>query len=58
MECNFYVKINNDILELSADEFERYKKRNPDADFTDWIKKEPKYNIKDAKFIYPLDIEC
>ena len=21
MECNFYVKINNDILELSANEF-------------------------------------
>ena len=66
-KCKVYSKIRTEILdfingngfaELSADEFERYKKRNPDADFTDWIKKEPKYNIKDAKFIYPVDIEC
>ena len=48
----------NGFAELSADEFERYKKRNPDADFTDWIKKEPKYDIRNAKFIYPLNTEC
>ena len=62
-----YLDLKNEILEfintngfaeLSADEFERYKKRNPDADFVDWIKKEPKYNIKDAEFIYPLNTEC
>ena len=64
----FYMNLRNEVLEfintengfaeLSADEFERYKKRNPDADFTEWIKKQPKYNVKEAKFIYPLNIEC
>lgn len=62
-----YQDLRNDIMELldgngfadlSAVEFERYKKRNPDADFTDWIKKEPKYDVRNAKFIYPLNIEC
>ena len=47
----------NGFAELSADEFEKYKKRNPDADFTDWVKKEPKYDVRNAKFIYPLNIE-
>ena len=58
-----YLEIRNKILDLinsngfeklSGESFDDYKKRNPDdADFDEWIKKEPKYDVRNAKFIYP-----
>ena len=59
----YYLKLKDKILslidgengfaDLSANDFERYKKRNPDADFDEWIKTKPKYDVRNAKFIYP-----
>ncbi len=43
----------NGFGELSAKKFDDYKKDYPDADFDEWIKREPKYDVKNAKFIYP-----
>jgi len=57
-----YLEIRNKIMDLidgngfgdiSAKKFDKYKKRNPDADFDEWMKKEPKYDVRNAKFIYP-----
>lgn len=62
-----YLEIKDKIMELingngfemlSADEFESYKKRNPDADFDEYMKKQPKYDVRNAKFIYPEISEC
>ena len=43
----------NGFAELSAKKFEREKIYYPDMDFDDWIKTEPKYDVRNAKFIYP-----
>lgn len=59
-----YLKVKNKILdlidgngfaELSAASFDEYKKRNPDANLDEYMKKEPKYDVRNAKFIYPDD---
>ena len=43
----------NGFAEISADRFELFKKRNPDADIDEYMKKEPKYDLKKCKFIKP-----
>ena len=43
----------NGFGDISAKEFDKYKRRNPDADVDDFMKKEPKYDVRNAKFIYP-----
>lgn len=48
----------NGFEKLSADEFESYSERYDDVDFDDWIKKQPKYDVRNAKFIYPEISEC
>ena len=62
-----YLEIKDELMNLingngfemlSADEFESYKKRNPDADFDEYMKKQPKYDVRNAKFIYPEISEC
>ena len=59
---NLYMEKRNEIMDLingngfddiAAKDFERYKKDYPDADFDEWIKRKPKYDVKNAKFIYP-----
>lgn len=44
----------NAFLQISKSHFEDKKKDNPDADFSEFMKKEPKYNLKECKLIKPL----
>ena len=43
----------NGFAELSAKSYERHKERYGDVDFDKFMEKEPKYDVRNAKFIYP-----
>ena len=46
---------NNGFAEISAERFERLNKKSPEtfADFDEYMKSEPKYDLKNFKFIKP-----
>ena len=59
---NIYVEIkewfmnlynDNGFAEISAERFKLLKERNSDADFDEFMKTEPKYDLKNFKFIKP-----
>ena len=58
-----YFKLKNEFLnlyddsnafkEIAADDFEIHKQYYPDADFDDFMKHKPKYDLKECKLIKP-----
>lgn len=61
---NLYLEIKEKLLtvidgngfsDLSAN---RYNKLNPGVDFDEWMEKEPKYDVRNSKFIYPQNTNC
>lgn len=61
-----YLEIKEKLLDLidgngfgvlSAKKFEKYYK-DTGVDFDEWMKKQPKYDVRNAKFIYPEISEC
>ena len=43
----------NGFINISKSKFEDISEGNPDADFDEFMKKEPKYDLKECKLIKP-----
>lgn len=48
----------NGFEKLSVDKFESYSESNANVDLDEYMKKQPKYDVRNAKFIYPEISEC
>ena len=48
-----FIDADNGFAELSADAYENYNDVDGKDDFDKWMKRQPKYNIRNQKFIYP-----